>query len=598
MTGAAMKRGIAMMLLVLASSTAHAQSVERVVTATADARELVEVGERTLVATEGGLVVLREGRVERVLGPREGLPGARLRSVSATDEGVWVGAVEGTALVRVGDEVRVERTLPLRRVRRAVRLAGHTWMASYGDGLHRVDGARTTPVRLGDAHAYVRLTDLAVRGDELWVATSGVGILRVGADGRVRGRLRARDGLPSDYVWRLVGHGDRLLVATIDGVAEVEGERVARGSAIARAAQRLPVRDVRDVALRGEDVWLGTWGRGVWRVHGTGVREVRGSFTQVNDLATTEEGLFVAHAGGVQRVDRAQPMLAGGLPSGDVSALARAFGTLWAGTFTHGLARLREGAFEVHPSAHGRFDVDRRINDLIATGRGNEQRLWIATDRGLYWHDGRVFAAVDDPAGPGRVHVTALHAARDGALWVTSGRALCRHRRDRWRCWSGDARFPVMQLHAVTTDARGQVWVGSLHGLYRFDPARGTFTRHTVSSGALPVDWVTAVVPWGDGVLAGTYHGGLALREGERFRIVREGQDGLPSGWVNPHALSRIGDEVWIGTLERGLVIGRPGAWRRLTTAEGLPSDDVTDVLADDDGVWVATRGGLARLTR
>ena len=98
--------------------------------------------------------------------------------------------------------------------------------------------------------------------------------------------------------------------------------------------------------------------------------------------------------------------------------------------------------------------------------------------------------------------------------------------------------------------------------------------------------------------MAGTYHGGLSIGDGERFRIVREGQGGLPSGWVNPHAIRRVGGDAWIGTLERGLVVGRPGAWHHLSTADGLPSDDVTDVLADRSGVWVATRGGLARLTR
>lgn len=582
------------------SSLAGAQlRVEEVVTATADARDLAQHGERVLAATEGGLVVLRGGAIERTVGPREGLPGARTRSVSVTDEGVWVGAVEGTALLD-GADLRVVRTLELRRVRRAARFAGGSWLASFGDGLHRVEGSSVTPVRLGDAHAYLRLTDLLVQGDELWVATSGVGVLRVGADGRVVGRIRRRDGLPADYVWRLVPHGDRVLAATIDGVAEIDASGIVqRSSPIARAARALPVRDVRDLAVTSDTLWMAAFGRGVFRAPLTGgaPRPARGSIAEPSALLATGGAVLVAHAGGVHSLgERAAPVIAGGLPSGDVTALARAFGTLWVGTFGHGLARLRGGAFEAVTSAHERFGVDRRVNDLAAHGRGDAERLWIATDRGLYVHDGRVFSAVEDPRGPGRVHVTSLHVARSGALWVASTRQLCRFERERWRCWSGDPTFPVAQLHAVTTDARDRVWVGSLHGLYRFDPARGTFARHTVSSGDLPVDWVTALVPWGDGVMAGTYHGGLAVGDG-RFRTIGEG-DGLPSGWVNPHALRRVGDEVWIGTLERGLVLGRPGAWQHVTTAQGLPSDDVTDVLADGEHVWVATRGGLARVSR
>lgn len=585
-------------LALLFAAPAHAQEVQEVITASADARDVARYGDRFFVATEGGLLVLRDDRVEQVL--TAGLPGARLRSVSVVGDQLWVGAVEGTAVLDA--ELNVVATHDARRVRRAVDFGGHVWLASHGGGLFRVDGEELTPVSLGRAHAYVRLTDLAVVGDELWVASHGVGVLRVNADGRVVGRVRQRHGLPSDYTWRLETHGDSVFVATIAGVGVVASDGTVDAShPVTALAARLPVRDVRDVALHGETVWLATFGRGLYRADGDRPRRV-GRFDRAHAALVDGDEALVAHAGGVHRVSgrsaggrSATAITSGGLPSGDVTALARAFGTLWVGTFGDGLARMRGGQFEAATSAHERWTVDRRINDLAVTGRGAHERLWIATDRGLYWHDGRVFSRVEDPDGPSWIHTTAMHVD-GGALWVTTSRELCRYRASRWRCWTGDPTFPVAQLHAVTTDRRGRVWVGSLHGLYRFDPDTERFTRHTVSSGDLPVDWVTAVVPWGDGVMAGTYHGGLAIGDGAGFRIVREGQAGLPSGWVNPHAIRRRGDRVYIGTLERGLVIGRPGAFTHLTRADGLPSDDVTDVLPDRGGVWVATRGGLARL--
>lgn len=586
-------RCLALLTLLVALPASAQPRVEEVITATADARDVARYGDRVFVATEGGLLVLRDDRVERVI--TEGLPGARLRSVSVIGDRLWVGAVEGTAVLDAELNV-VARHAP-RRVRRAVAFAGSTWLASHGGGLLRVDGDRVRSVSLGRAHAYVRLTDLAVVGDELWVASHGVGVLRVSAEGRVVGRVRQRSGLPSDYTWRLERHGSEVFVATIAGVGAVtEDGAVVRDHRVTALARRLPVRDVRDVALAGDRVWLATFGRGLWRADGDRPRRV-GHYERAHAvLAADGDPPLVAHAEGVSRGARA--ITSGGLPSGDVTAIARAFGALWVGTFGDGLARRRGGRFERVGQAHERWTVDERINDLAVTGRGRGgrggERLWIATDRGLWWHDGRVFSRVEDPAGPSWIHTTALHVDGD-ALWVTTSRELCRFRRG-WRCWTGDPSFPVAQLHAVTTDRAGRVWVGSLHGLYRFDPEAERFHRHTVSSGALPVDWVTAVVPWGDGVLAGTYHGGLSLGDGERFQVIREGQAGLPSGWVNPHAIRRRGDTLYIGTLERGLVIGRPGAFAHLTRADGLPSDDVTDVLPDRGGVWVATRGGLARL--
>jgi ligand-binding sensor domain-containing protein len=595
-----MRSALALVLFAVAAPASAQPRIESVITATADARDIAVIGERTLIATEGGLLVVRGGVLERALGPRDGLPGARMRSVSVTDDGVWVSGVEGTVMLD-GDDLHVVHTLPLRRVRRVVRFAGQTWLASFGDGLHRWDGRTLEPVELGRAHAYVRLTDLIVRGEEVWVASSGVGILRVGADARVRGRIRERDGLRTDYVWRLIANGDRTLALTIDGVSEIDaGGAIDREGAITRSAQRLPVRDVRAAFVQGDDVWLATFGQGLWRARiGERPRRVASSIAEVNAIAGDPRGLIVAHSGGVHlaRGDRAEPIAVGGLPSGDITSIARAFGSLWVGTYGQGLARMRGEVFEAQRSAHERWSVDRRVNDLARTGRGGSERLWIATDRGVFWHDGRIFSRVDDPDGPGIVHATSLHVDRQGALWVTTTQKFCRARADRWRCWRGEDSFA--QLHAVTTDARGRVWVGSLHGLYLFDPARGSFDRRTVSSGDLPVDWVTALIPWGDGVMAGTYHGGLSIGDGSsRFHIVREGDGGLPSGWVNPHALDRVGADAWIGTLERGLVIGRPGAWQQLTRANGLPSDDVTDVLVDGDAIWIATRGGLARAAR
>ena len=593
------RAALALAALLLASPAAAQPHVERVITATAAARDVVRLGDRTCVATEGGLLVLRDGRVAQRLGPQDGLPGARLRSVSAVDGELWVGSVEGTArLVVDGDALRVAQTVGVRRVRRVVRFGGAIWMASHGGGLHRLRGDVTEPVVLGDAHAYRRLTDLLVHDGELWVATSGVGILRLDAEGVVRSRVRRGHGLASHYLWRLRAVDDRVVATTIAGVSVIGPDGVERGHAWSRAARQLPVRDVRAVAVTDDALYLGTYARGLYRAPRGGgrPRAVRGT-DGVHALIADGGEAIVAHEGGVARAAgrRATAITEGGLPSADVTAMARAFGRLWVGTFGHGLARMRDGGLE--SVATERWRVDRRINDLAVTGRGRDQRLWIATDRGLWWHDGRVYARVEDPDGPSWIHTTDLHVDGD-AVWVTTSRELCRHRRGAWRCWTGDATFPVAQLHAVTTDAQGRVWTGGLHGLYRFDPSSGRFTRHTVSSGDLPVDWVTALVPWGRGVMAGTYHGGLAIGDGGRFRIVPEAADGLPSGWVNPHAMTRVGDRVWLGTLERGLIVGRPGEWAHLTTADGLPSDDVTGVLPDRDGVWVATRGGLARLTR
>jgi ligand-binding sensor domain-containing protein len=425
---------------------------------------------------------------------------------------------------------------------------------------------------------------------------------------------------------------------------------VVRGHPLARASERLPVRDVRAIAVHDDEVFVATFGAGVHRISGR-VQAYEGA-REAFALASSEAGLFVAHREGSARLDggRLVALADRSLPSADVTALARAFGALYVGTFDRGLVRLRDdGRVESLASQLARWHVDGRINDLAVTTRGGE-RLWIATDRGVFWHDGRRFVPVDHARGPGRTHVTSLHVDPRGALWVTSSRVLARwsggetssdpaSRRgqppsaadpaDReassaadpadpedWEGWGSDAlsvtlatggddveRFPVQQLHAVHViadprdAARDQVWVGSLHGLYRFDPRTARLQRHTVSSGALPVDWVTALATIDGALVAGTYHGGLSWKQGDRFAHETE-RDGLPAGWVNPHAIVAHEGALHVGTLERGLLVGTRGAWRHYTTRDGLPSDDVTAILPERDGIWVGTRGGLVWMER
>lgn len=604
-----MRAGSAALVLSLAAaSIARAQprlEVVETIGATGDVHDVVALGgERAAAATSGGLVILEGERVVQVLGAAEGLPGTRVRAVDVIDGAIWAASIEGLAELRAEDgTLRVARTFPVSRARRVTRALGATWAATYGGGLFRLrEGAASfEPVAIGSDATYARQTDVVAVGDELWVATAGRGVVRLDASGAMRGRIRSVHGLPSDLVWDLEPDAAGALIATAAGLARAGADgTLERRAAASRAAALLAVADVRAVRSRGASVLVASWGGGAAELEGTRLRALRGPSSRARAIAAEGARVWIADESGLLRGDgasSARRVLGGGLPSADVTALARYEGAIWIGTFDRGLARMdRDGRVEAVRVATERWSMDPRVNDLAVTREGGTSRLWIATDRGLFVHDGRLFAPIDDPEGPGEGHVTSLHVDRSGALWVTTSRVLARLSGGRWQRWIGDAPLPIAQLHAVTTDASGAVWVGSLHGLFRFEPASGRFTRESVATGALPVDWVTAVAPWRGGLLAGTYHGGLVTRAGTRFSIEREGAT-LPCGWINPHAIEVRGERAWVGTLEGGLLVGEPGAWRRAGRAEGMPGDDVTDVLMlGEREAWVATRAGLARV--
>jgi ligand-binding sensor domain-containing protein len=574
--------------------------VTAIVGATSDAYEAVEVAGEVWAATSGGLVVVRDGRVVRLLGPMDGLPGTRLRSITVLPEGVWVGGVDGAALIARGSDgmPRVVRSVPLRRVRRVATFGGERYFATFGGGLRREDGAGHLAT-VAAVRSNAPVTDLLARPDGLYVATAGSGVLRIGASGRVDGRWRARRGLPDDVVWDLEPYGEHVIAATAAGVAVLGAHEVRADAPEARASQSLAVHDVRAIA-RAPGGWLvATYGGGVARIAGAAVHAVAGPAFARSVQTLANGTAIVASADGVSAIandGRRLEVVSGGLPSADVTALAVGQDGLWIGTFDAGLAHL-DAQDRVRSVA--REAVDRRVNDLaIARDPKRNETLYVATDAGLFAGSGSSFAQVEAEGAPPREHVSALFAdSGTGDLWAAGAHGLSRLHAGRWTRWASAPGGLPDQLDAVATDAAGRVWIGSLHGLVRFDPETGQAEYHDVASGDIPLDWVTACTAWDGGLAVGTYSGGLSLRTRAGVSIVRE-SDGLGSGWINPHAMRAIGGDFWLGTLDRGLVVGHAGAWRRFGLEAALPSADVTAIAADGDGgAWVGTRGGLARVT-
>ncbi len=598
-------------LLITHPALAQTPRVLEVAGATMDAYEMASWGDRLVVATSGGVVFIRSGRIERVLTVRDGLPGLRFRSVSVVGNSVWLGGIDGAARIALDDTgtLRVAEHLAIPRVQRVVQWRDTLYIATAGQGLLRVSPVPVpvpvlSPIPLGHSPAFMHITDLAVQGDALWISTAGAGVLRLSSRGRIDRRVGPSAGLPSALAFRLALDGDRLIVATAEGIAVLRRGRVDPTAPETTARGDLPVPDVRGLSVTTQGLVVSTYGAGVFRFDRRAAHYARvgdSAPAAARDVLARVDGVYVSHAGGLTRVapdGTVTASLDAGLPSSDLTCLAEAFGSLWIGTFDHGLARRdTDGTLHAVTEAHARWSVDLRINDLARTRDVSGETLWIATDRGLYAHDGRSFVPAIDPRAPGHTHVTALHVDADGDLWVAGSEGLF-HREPRTGAWShfaGDRALPMQPLGAVTRDARGIVWAGGLHGLFTLDPTTGHIARHTVSRGDLPVDWVTAVAPFDRGIVAGTYHGGVVWSDGARFDIEREGT--LPSGWVNPHALRVIDGTVWFGALDRGLVVGNRGHWTALTLARGLGGNDVTAVLPAGDGTtWVASRGGLARI--
>jgi ligand-binding sensor domain-containing protein len=191
--------------------------------------------------------------------------------------------------------------------------------------------------------------------------------------------------------------------------------------------------------------------------------------------------------------------------------------------------------------------------------------------------------------------IQALHADREGCLWIGTNRGLTRLAGGKLQSLAVTDPLAGASVLALMEDREGDMWVGTETGglhILRDQRFRILDTRDGLAS-----DSTTSVVEDRAGTLwVGTLGAGLnALQRGKNGSTkVRTWslRDGLMSDLILSLAAAPNGD-IWVGTPD-GLNRIRGGRVDGFTSADGLPDDFIRSLLADSDGsLWIGTRHGL-----
>lgn len=298
------------------------------------------------------------------------------------------------------------------------------------------------------------------------------------------------------------------------------------------------------------------------------------------------------------RVFRPDPDLPGSLSNNWVSALAvDAQGALWIGTQA-GLNRLRADADRFEVFRHQPGDPRSLAGDsVLALHVDDRGRLWVGTDTGLSLRepDGG-FANFSLPDELADQQVRALRMVGD-TLWLGTVEGLWRFDPERARF----ARAPAgvadgRPVHALAVDARQRLWVGGEQlPLSLLDLATGTWrtapqARSDVRS--LLVDR-SGVVWAGDesGLQAYREDAGGALQT-LRYEHQRQQRYSLGRGRVMSLLEDRAGT-LWIGTWEGGT--SRLSAFNNRfrsydpdsSSTRALRAPGIAALVADGDALWL-----------
>jgi ligand-binding sensor domain-containing protein len=302
-------------------------------------------------------------------------------------------------------------------------------------------------------------------------------------------------------------------------------------------------------------------------------------------IAQTADGyLWNASQEGVSRFDGAgfanfDTRKTEGIPVNRFTALAvDPTGTLWAGTFDHGVLHVVDGTFATVAWEPG--PQEQMVRALAFDASGD---LWIGMrDRGVVrLHAGQFVAALTTHDGLPSDDIRSFLRADDGAMWIGTFKGLAR-----WNAGQitrGPAQLEGTAIYSIAQDAQGDVWCGTENGLAH---VHGDSVE-LMDSGLLARDVRAVLFDHDHNLWIGTSAG--VMRRTPDGQIQRLPQ---PDGGINALFEDREGN-LWIGG-DKGLDRLFDGDMIPVGSTEGLTDEPARGVREDATGaLWVTTGVGL-----
>lgn len=308
-------------------------------------------------------------------------------------------------------------------------------------------------------------------------------------------------------------------------------------------------------------LWIATYGSGIWSWQGERLRHISGLPDRfVYALASTSPSdLWVGTDAGLSHLsgDPLQPAIRSyspedGLPDNIVRCLeSDDQGQLWLGLYQGGICRFDPASEQfAYPAAMKDFPAS-AVNAL----RLNGGRLWIGTREAGLWTMEWDAGTLHQVALPEDEQIQGLWLDRELNLWVSSRKGGL------LRAFTPLQLYPMALgesvIRAVSAQQDGQIWYSTDQGVYRMQPQQ------------------------------------FGLRPPELMFATAERE--------LPPVISMHHGEVysWLGTFGAGLywLHRASGHSGRVGQAQGLLNDNILSIASTEEGLWLATLGGVARLS-
>jgi len=241
------------------------------------------------------------------------------------------------------------------------------------------------------------------------------------------------------------------------------------------------------------------------------------------------------------------------------------------------------------------------ISNNIRSISADKSSVWVATLRGVSKFDRDtnrwICYTKDDGLGADAVHVV---VSEGRWVWFGTGSGLTLYdvEKQSWRTFrQKDGLNGLVQnsVHSIGI-ADNFVWFGTPgRGISVYDVINQAFMRTYTKTDLLSSNDIRAIVIDGNNIWIGTANGGVQRYiEAVNAWVQYTKDDGLASNHITHITVYK--NEIWFGTNESGVSMYDKvkNRWTTYVEASSPPEDDVKEIARGDDGkLWLATSGGL-----
>ncbi|MGZ7078257.1 MAG: EAL domain-containing protein, partial [Thermoanaerobaculia bacterium] len=442
-------------------------------------------------------------------GAAEGMPSDAATALYESGNGsIWIGTQKGLARRQTDGRIVTvagsDGPAPLAVTTLAEDWSGQLWIGT----LHGVATFKDGRLTRHDSDGFPTAQILALRitrDGSVWIGTRGSGLVRY-RSGQFR-TYTAADGLPSANVSAIYEDSrGTLWIGTLDhGIGRFRDERFDFASDSIGIGNKAVSSFHED---REGNFWIGST-NGLTRIaEGRVISYTMAQGLLADKVRTVSADptgtLWIGTGQGLQTFDGRRLGKNNGISSDFVmSTFSGRDGSLWVGTFDHGLNRVFQGRTTVYDTSNGLISnlvlsvyedragvvwvgtasgLQRIVNGTVtpetfklsgqAIGVIYEDRngaLWVGTqDGGLNRIAGGTVTSFTKHNGLASDLILALHQDSNGALWVgTAGGGLSRYKGGRWTTFTTREGLFDDSVFAILEDGNGFLWMSCNKGIFR-----------------------------------------------------------------------------------------------------------------------------------